>query len=69
MNRIALAMCVLQGTASAPITFTPYSAEQPIAPDFKLNGRHDIAYAEFVRGGESVLLNNNAAIICAPPNS
>jgi len=58
----------LFGDTEVPNQF-PYTAEQPIARDFRLNGRHDITYAEFVSNGDSVLLNNNAAIICAPPNS
>ena len=41
----------------------------PVARDMNLDGRHDLVYTHLVGGGTNVDLNNNAAVICAPPGS
>jgi FG-GAP-like repeat len=51
------------------LNFQPFTAGQPEIRDLRLNGRHDILYPEFVSAGVTVLLNNNAPVICTPPSA
>ncbi len=56
--------------ASSPINIAvPFTGSSPLVRDLTLNGRHDLLYVEAVGGDATVLLNNNAPVICAPPSA